>query len=121
MDTKLAFIDITFVNLDSIKIPVCYVDGCYLYEKDKKDRHIKLYKALSSLMDDIVKNIPNEKQLCFANCVKRGNGGYKEAAFFHYNLDFSNWDRDKDIITKSLKDLNDKFIERFEKEIKPNF
>ena len=30
MNKKLAFIDITFENLDSIKIPVGYVDGCYL-------------------------------------------------------------------------------------------
>ena len=30
MNKKLAFIDITFENLDSIKIPASYVDGCYL-------------------------------------------------------------------------------------------
>ena len=91
------------------------------YEKDKKDMHIKLYKVLSTLMDDIVENMPNTKQLGFGNCVKRGRGGYKEAAFFHYNLDFSNWDRDKNIVVKTLRSLNAKFIERFEKEIKPNF
>ena len=30
MGTELAFVDITFENLDSIKIPANYVDACYL-------------------------------------------------------------------------------------------
>lgn len=91
------------------------------YEEDKKERHLSLYKALGILLDDIVKEMPNEVGLDLPSFVKHTKGGYKEADFFHYKLDFANWERDKDTVIQTIRTINDKFIERFTKEVEPNF
>ena len=58
------------------------------YSKKKAERHKKLYQKLSLLMAEIVEAMSDKDKLGLREAVKSNNGGYNEAAFFHYHLDF---------------------------------
>lgn len=72
-------------------------------------------------MYDIVKEMPNKTGVDLKSFVKTTKGGYKEADFFHYQLDFTKWETDKEMVIQTIRSINDKFIERFTKEVEPNF
>lgn len=91
------------------------------YKEDQKERHLSLYKAMGTIIYDIVKEMPNKTGVDMKSFVKTTKGGYKEADFFHYQLDFTNWETDKEMVIQTIRSINDKFIERFTKEVEPNF
>lgn len=91
----------------------------WYYSKEKTERHRKLYQKLSSLMAEIVEDIHDELDL--RKAVKSNNGGYNEAAFFHYHLDFSDWYNSKDMVIQAIREISDKFVERFTREVEPEF
>lgn len=93
----------------------------WYYSEEKAERHKKLYQQLSSLMAEIVKGMPDDDKLGLSKAIKSNNGGYNEAAFFHYHLDFSDWDKNKDLFIQTIREINDKFIGRFTKEIEPEY
>lgn len=65
--------------------------------------------------------IDSDKKLGLREAVKSNNGGYNEAAFFHYHLDFSDWDKNKEMIIQAIREISDKFVERFTREVEPEF
>lgn len=91
----------------------------WYYSKEKEKRHRQLYQKLSSLMAEIVEGIHDKLDL--RKAVKTNNGGYNEAAFFHYHLDFSDWDNKKDLVINTIREISDKFVVRFTEEIAPEF
>lgn len=91
----------------------------WYYSKEKEKRHRQLYQKLSSLMAEIVEGIHDKLDL--RKAVKTNNGGYNEAAFFHYHLDFSDWDKNKEMIIQAIREISDKFVERFTREVEPEF
>lgn len=93
----------------------------WYYSKEKAKRHNDLYQKLSSLMSEIVEGVLENDKLDLREAVKNNNGGYNEAAFFHYHLDFADWDKDKDLFIQTIREINDKLVERFTKEIEPQF
>lgn len=92
-----------------------------VYPKDKLARHKELYSKLSSLMSDIIGQIPCSKTLGLDEAVKENNGSYKEAAFFHYHLDFSNWDIKRNDVIYAIQSINHIFVKRFALEVEPLF
>ena len=70
-------------------------------------------------MAEIVGDIHDKLDL--RKAVKSNNGGYNEAAFFHYHLDFSDWDNKKNLVINTIREINDKFVARFTDEIEPEF
>ena len=92
-----------------------------VYPKDKLARHKELYSKLSSLMSDIIGQIPCSKTLGLYEAVKENNGSYKEAAFFHYHLDFSNWDIKRNDVIYAIQSINHIFVKRFALEVEPLF
>lgn len=91
------------------------------YSKKKAERHKKLYQKLSLLMAEIVEAMSDKDKLGLREAVKSNNGGYNEAAFFHYHLDFSDWDKNKEMIIQAIREISDKFVERFTREVEPEF
>ena len=91
----------------------------WYYSKEKEKRHRQLYQKLSSLMAEIVGDIHDKLDL--RKAVKSNKGGYNEAAFFHYHLDFSDWDNKKNLVINTIREINDKFVARFTDEIEPEF
>lgn len=91
------------------------------YSKEKAERHKKLYQKLSSLMAEIVESMPDNDKLDLREAVNNNNGSYNEAAFFHYHLDFSDWDNKKNLVVNTIREISDKFVARFTKEIEPVF
>lgn len=39
----------------------------------------------------------------------------------HYHLDFSDWDKNKEMIIQAIREISDKFVERFTREVEPEF
>ena len=90
------------------------------YSKNTAERHKNLYNELSDLMEKIINAWP-DNGLNLVNALRKNKGNYNEATFFHYYLDFSHWDRDKDIVIKTIREISDKFVERFTREVEPEF
>ena len=62
-----------------------------------------------------------DNELNLVNALRKNKGNYNEATFFHYYLDFSHWDRNKGIVIKTIREINDNFVEKFMKEIEPKY